>query len=101
MRNCTSENLEIPRCAIAHLRSGPSDHPGMTRPRLFRLQLQRRRVDAIAQAGGAGAVLEHVAEMAIALRAQHFGADHAVADVALLVDLALGGRLGKAWPAAA
>src|SRR3981189_2055839 len=30
MCNCTSENLEIPRCAIAHLRSGPSDHPGMT-----------------------------------------------------------------------
>src|SRR6478752_26097 len=27
---CTSENLEIPRCAIAHLRPGPSDHPGMT-----------------------------------------------------------------------
>src|SRR5690348_17028241 len=23
-------NLEIPRCAIAHLRSGPSDRPGMT-----------------------------------------------------------------------
>src|ERR1700680_4651448 len=32
MCNCTSENLEIPRCAIAHLRSGPSDHPGMTAP---------------------------------------------------------------------
>src|SRR6202011_1616637 len=42
MCNCTSENLEIPRCAIAHLRSGPEpvigrrkaptrwDHPGMT-----------------------------------------------------------------------
>src|SRR5712664_243034 len=30
MCDCTSENLEIPRCAIAHLRSGPSDHPGMT-----------------------------------------------------------------------
>jgi hypothetical protein len=26
MCNCTSENYEIPRCAIAHLRSGPSDH---------------------------------------------------------------------------
>jgi hypothetical protein len=26
-----TRNLEIPRCAIAHLRSGPSDHPGMTR----------------------------------------------------------------------
>src|SRR5664279_2175456 len=33
MCNRTSENLEIPRCAIAHLRSGPSDHPGMTEPR--------------------------------------------------------------------
>src|SRR5260370_29255832 len=26
-----TRNLEIPRCAIAHLGSGPSDHPGMTR----------------------------------------------------------------------
>jgi hypothetical protein len=25
-----TRNLEIPRCAIAHLWSGPSDHPGMT-----------------------------------------------------------------------
>src|SRR5882724_6188128 len=25
-----TRNLEIPRCAIAHLRSGPPDHPGMT-----------------------------------------------------------------------
>src|ERR1700712_816506 len=25
-----TRNLELPRCAIAHLRSGPSDHPGMT-----------------------------------------------------------------------
>src|SRR6266404_5012245 len=25
-----TRNLEIPRCAIAHLRSGPSDRPGMT-----------------------------------------------------------------------
>src|SRR5438093_12844587 len=30
VRNCAPENLELPRCAIAHLRSGPSDHPGMT-----------------------------------------------------------------------
>src|SRR5260370_32428987 len=26
-----TRNLEIPRCAIAHLGSGPSDHPGMPR----------------------------------------------------------------------
>jgi len=24
-----ARNLEIPRCAIAHLWSGPADHPGM------------------------------------------------------------------------
>src|SRR6266702_2333224 len=30
MRQHRTRNLEIPRCAIAHLRSGPSDHPGMT-----------------------------------------------------------------------
>jgi len=29
VRNCAPENLEIPRCAIAHLGSGPADHPGM------------------------------------------------------------------------
>src|ERR1700738_4601225 len=29
-RKARTRNLEIPRCAIAHLRSGPSDHPGMT-----------------------------------------------------------------------
>ena len=28
MCNCTSGNLEVPRCAIAHLWSGPSDHLG-------------------------------------------------------------------------
>src|SRR6266851_6639552 len=68
---------------------------------LFRLQLQRRRIDAVAQSGRAGAVLEHMPEMAVALRAQHFGPDHAMADVALLVDVALQRRLGKARPAAA
>ena len=31
-----ARNLEIPRCAIAHLRSGPSDHPGMTKGGLLR-----------------------------------------------------------------
>src|SRR5260370_39332972 len=31
-----TRNLEIPRCAIAHLRSGPADHPGMTESGLLR-----------------------------------------------------------------
>src|SRR5258705_13573346 len=40
-------------------------------------------------------------EMAVALRAQHFGPDHAVADVVLLVDVALQRGLGKTRPSAA
>ena len=77
--------------------------PGMTRRRSssLRLQLQRGRVDAVAQAGRAGAVVEDVAEMAVALRAQHLGADHAVAGIAFLVDMALDRGLGEARPAAA
>src|SRR6476659_943863 len=39
--------------------------------------------------------------MAVAFRTKHLGPDHAVADVALLVDVALHRRLGKARPAAA
>src|SRR5438128_5272654 len=70
-------------------------------PNLFRQQLQRRGVDAVAQARRAGAVIEDVAEMAVAFRAQHLGADHAVADIVLLVDMALCRRLRKARPAAA
>src|SRR5713226_5719599 len=31
-----TRNLEIPQCAIAHLRSGPSDHPGMTNERSYK-----------------------------------------------------------------
>src|SRR6266852_3666344 len=38
-----TRNLEIPRCAIAHLRSGPSDHPGMTAYNLLRQILLQRR----------------------------------------------------------
>ena len=34
MCNCTSGNLEFPRCAIAHLRSGAAHHPGMTEARV-------------------------------------------------------------------
>src|SRR5206468_5201305 len=42
-----------------------------------------------------------MAEMATAFGAEHLGADHAVADVPLLVDMALDRRLGEARPAAA
>src|SRR5882724_2203614 len=68
---------------------------------LLWLQFERCRIDAVAQSGRTGSVLEDMPEMAVALRAQHFGSGHAVADVTLLVDMALRRRLGKARPAAA
>src|SRR5207253_9241378 len=41
-----TRNLEIPRCAIAHLRSGSSDHPGMTAAGLVgRLPAPRRYLE--------------------------------------------------------
>src|SRR6266852_9245909 len=45
-----TRNLAIPRCAIAHLGSGPSDHPGMTAASLVRRRpalgryLERRKI---------------------------------------------------------
>src|SRR3954469_8603068 len=68
---------------------------------LFGFELQRRGIDAVAQARRPRAVGEDMTEMAAALGAQHLGADHAVTDVPLLIDMALGGGLGEARPAAA
>src|ERR1700760_3947740 len=68
---------------------------------LFRLQLQRRRVDAIAQTGRSRSVGKDMAEMAGAFRAQHLGADHAVGGVVLLVDMTIDSRCREARPAAA
>src|SRR5271168_1376240 len=77
---------------------GPAARPLKT---LFRLELQRGRIDAVTQSGRPRAVLEHMAEMAVATGAKHLGADHAVGHIALLVDVTFGCRLGEAWPAAA
>src|ERR1700739_4074913 len=67
---------------------GAKPEPGGAYCALSRLHVRRRRIDAIAQARRSGAVIEDMAEMAAAFRAQYFGADHAVAGVALLVDMA-------------
>src|SRR5690606_30907035 len=66
-----------------------------------RLEAQRRRVDAVAQAGGRRPVLEDVAEMRIAGRAQHLDAAHAMARVHAPRDPALVDRRPPAGPAAA
>src|SRR5204863_8983236 len=67
----------------------------------FGLQLQRRRIDAVAKSSRSRSVVEDVAEMARAVGTQHLGADHAVAAIRLLVDMALRRRLRKTRPAAA
>src|SRR3954453_11810947 len=87
--------------APGYPRSAEDRRPRITPSASLRLQLQGCRVDAVAQSGRSRTVLEHMAEMAIALRAQHLGADHAVADVALFVDMALHCGRGKGRPAAA
>ena len=51
------------------------------RSRSTRFEIKRSGVDAIAEAGGAGAVGEDVAEVGVALGAAHFDAAHAVAGV--------------------
>src|SRR5258708_11765980 len=46
MCNCTSENLEIPRCAIAHLRSGanaPSRNDGISVAALLALTKSKKQ----------------------------------------------------------
>src|SRR5690606_38639819 len=47
------------------------------------LELQCGRIDAVAQAGGCGAVFEQMSEVRVAGRAKHFGAAHAVTVIVL------------------
>ena len=48
---------------------------------LFLLELERDGIDAVPQARGRGAVVEHVTEVAVAAAAEHLFADHTVARV--------------------
>src|SRR5216684_217501 len=68
MCNCTSENLEIPRCATAHLRFASTTRPGMTAWRNESSALDERLLDhkmagLIAGAFDKTAGFEHLAEL--------------------------------------
>src|SRR5438874_10721426 len=65
-----------------------------------RVELDRRRVDAVAQPGRRRAVVEDVAEVAAALGAGDLGADHEKAAVLVLLDRGALRRLVEAGPAA-
>ena len=59
---------------------------------LLRLEVERRRVHAVAQSGRPRAIRKHVAQMRIALGAARLGARHAITGVGVLRDvLAVGG----------
>src|SRR5690606_6757079 len=68
---------------------------------VLRLEVQRDAVHAVAQARGAGAVREDMAEMAGAAGAAYLDAAHAVAGVDHLVHRLLVERGGEARPARA
>src|SRR3954452_23146068 len=65
------------------------------------VQVERAGVDAVALAGRAGAVREHVPEVAAAGSARHFGADHPEAAVLVQVDIRVLPGLCEARPAGA
>jgi hypothetical protein len=68
---------------------------------LLWLKFQGRGVDTITQPCRSRSVGKDMAEMAIAFRAQHFGAHHAMRHVAFLRDMSVARRRSEARPAAA
>src|SRR5690348_5132426 len=75
--------------------------PAEASSRRFRLQVEGGRVEAIAQAGRFGPVLEDMAEMGVAAAAQHLDPPHEQAAVVLGGDAVLGHRRPEARPAGA
>src|SRR5439155_25079425 len=74
------------------------DVPLRNNSRLLSFESQRRRVDAIPQAGRARAVVEHVSQMRAAVRAFHFGPPHEQIAILLLPDALFPERLPEARP---
>src|SRR5688572_15602793 len=68
---------------------------------VLRAKTQRSRVDAVAQAGGLRSIVEHVAEVGVAVGAGDLGAHHAMRQVTVLVDAFASQRQPETGPAAA
>jgi len=65
------------------------------------LEVQSIAVHAIAQAGGRGAVVEHVAKMGVALRAAYLRARHGIGLVLVQANGVIVHRSIEAWPSRA
>src|SRR6185436_8101226 len=66
---------------------------------LFGVELDRHRIDAIAQTGRLRTIIKHMPQMSPTATARHFGTNHAVAAIALFLDTLRIGRLIKTRPA--
>ena len=88
-----------PRGAGRHRQD--ADATGAGSQIFLRNEFQRDGVDAVAEAGGRGAVGEDVAEVGVAAGAEGFFADHAVAGIFFGDDVFRGDGLEKAGPAGA
>lgn len=64
-------------------------------------EVERGRVDTIAQTGGLWAVVKDVAQVPATAAARHLSADHKVAEITLGIDRGRIGRLPVAGPARA
>ena len=67
--------------------------------RALPFELQRQRIDAVAQPVGPWAIVEDVAQMAAAVSADHFGAAHDIGEVVLFCQQFGIQRLREAGPA--
>src|SRR3569623_3433483 len=100
LRYCRPSAVGRPQAPPSSRRWGASICCSRSSKTLFlRLELERHRFDAVTQAGGGRAVVEHVAQVGAAVLAYHFGAHHAVAGIAFACDLPFLHRLIKARPA--
>src|SRR5579862_8453280 len=87
--------------ATGKLHTGSAPGSALLGLRGLRIELERARIDAVAQARGSGSVAEDVAEVPTAGPADHLGADHSVAVIGVRLDVARHGGLVEARPAAA
>src|ERR1051325_1323011 len=106
MRSCTPQKQPPARTARSSV-MGDILHLVQVSPVTFGFHIvpmdesQRGRVDAIAQSAAVlRTVGKHVPEMAVAMGRTHLGADHAVRELAQLVDVGRLDGFGEAGPAA-
>ena len=94
-RRCRRSSSVLKESARA--RSQASPYLFLTSRFLCRLQIQRRRIHAVAQASRRGAIFENVAQVGIATCAAGFGANHAISLVGVVYHRRLVHAAERSW----